>query len=245
MSIKLNVALAVAAASCMTVGLGAASASAGVTPSPSPSFTHTFTPPPRPVPQTCNQRPITFTPTDTPTDQGSPIALSAWHGNTPTPEPTRPVVNPLRCSPEQFVLQQTTVGNVVTQNRVIANGPVFGTGSDDLGVQTNTFSRFSLPGLLRRVNVPHTGIAFPSVNLALCVASVNQLGVWRFAGGPVGSLFRNSIGNGTYLLTGQWVFPTIRGVCSLRLIRGNPILQNRIQPRYSNIQVWATGLARR
>ena len=45
---------------------------------------------------------------------------------------------------------------------------------------------------------------------------------------------------------GQWVFPRLRnGLCSLLFLRGNPILQNRVKPRYTSIQVWATGLARR
>ena len=162
----------------------------------------------------------------------------------PTVTPTPPVATP-RCAPEKFVAQVTTVGNVVTQNRVVANGPVFGTGSLDLPVQTNTFDRFRLPGLFRAVNVPHAGILFPAIYPNLCAVSVTQLGVWRFNGGPVFSLFRHAIGNGTYLLTGQWVFPTIRGICSLRFIAGNPLLQNRINPTYSNIQVVGVGLAAR
>lgn len=241
--------LAVAAASFVMLGLGAASASAGVTPTPTP--TRTFTPPPVVNPQTCTSRPITFAPTGPPADQVTPTdgtLQPAARGGLPTGQPTDhktppPVVNPQRCTPEQFVTQLTAVGNVVVQNRVIANGPVSGTGSLDLVAQTNTFDRLRLPAFFRSVNVNHTGIGFPAINLSLCVASVNQLGVWRFNGGQ--GLFRNAIGNGTFLLTGQWVFPTIRGVCSLRFIGGNPILQNRIMPRYTNIQVWATGLARR
>jgi hypothetical protein len=248
MSIRTNV-LAVAAASCMMVGLGSTAAFAG-TPTPEPSVTETFTPPPRPAPTCAPTRPITFAPTVSPTDEVSPTdGLSSQpdlRTVSPTGKPTdhqRPVVNPLRCSPEQFVAQITALGSTVVQNRVIASGPVFGTGSDDLSLQTNTRDVFDLPGFFRSVNVDHTGLAFPSIDLRLCVASVNQLGLWRFNRGT--GLFRNAVGNGTFLLTGQWVFPTIRGVCSLRFLRGNPILQNRITPRYTNIQVWATGLARR
>ena len=214
------------------VGGMAPAAFAGDVPSQTPTFTR-----PVPAPQTCATRPVTFAPTVSPTDE---VSTAAYRGH-PTPQPT---INPQRCSPEQFVAQLTAVGNVVVQNRVIASGPVFGTGSLDLAAQTNTFDRARLPGLFRAVNIRHDGLAFPAVNLALCVASVNQVGLWRFNGGPVFSLFRHAIGNGPYLLTGQWVFPVIGGVCSLRFIRGNPLLQNRIQPRYTSIQVWATGLAR-
>lgn len=229
-------ALAVAsvmAASMVTLGAGAASA--GVTPTPTPTFTRT---PPPVVNPNCSQRPITFiSPGDqaSATDEASPLGRVHPSGN--------PTVNPQRCSPEQFVAQVTALGNLVVQNRVIANGPVAGTGSLDLPAQTNTFDRALLPALGRSVNIDHTGIAFPRINLPLCAVSVNQLGLWRFNGGR--GVFRRAIGNGTFLLTGQWVFPTIRGVCSLRFIRGNPLLQNRITPRYTNIQVWATGLARR
>ena len=240
-------ALAVAgvmAASMVT--LGAATASAGVTPTPTPTYTHT--PPPVPAPQTCAPvRPVTFAPVVTPTAEVSPTGATLQpdvkYGHTPTPPP---VVNPLRCTPEQFVFQLTALGSTIVQNRVIAAGPVRGTGSSNLALQTNTFDRFRLPGVFRAVNVPHTGIAFPAVNLALCTASVTQIGLWRFAGGPLFSIYRHAIGNGTYQLMGQWVFPRTRsGICTLALLPGNPILQNRVQPTYTNIQVWATGLARR
>ena len=78
----------------------------------------------------------------------------------------------------------------MVQNRVIATGPVFGTGSLDLAAQTNTFDRFNLPGFFRSVNVPHTGLSLPSVNLRLCTASVVQVGLWRFNRGT--GLFRNA-----------------------------------------------------
>ena len=242
--IPINV-LAVAGASAMMLGLGGGAAFAGDHPTPTPTVT--VTPPPVVTPQTCITRPVTFAPAVSPGD-GSPTdaTLSAWHGGTPTPEPTRPVVNPQRCRPETFVAQLTALGSTVVQNRVIATGPVSGTGSLDLPAQTNTFDRFRLPGLFRAVNVPHDGLAFPNVDLRLCTASVTQVGLWRFAGGPFFSLFRHAIGNGTYQLVGQWVFPRLRsGVCSLLFLRGNPILQNRIQPVYTSIQVWGTGLARR
>jgi hypothetical protein len=211
-------------ASFATVGTPAAFAD---TPTPTP--THTIRPPVA-TPQTCDRagRPITFAPTVSPDDKVSPA----------------PVVNPQRrCSPERFVVQITALGSTVVQNRVIASGPVFGTGSDDLSLQAPTRDVFDLPGFFRTVNADHTGIAFPSVDLRLCVATVSQLGLWRFNGGT--GLFRHAAGAGTFLLTGQWVFPAFRGVCSLAFIRGNPLLQNRITPRYTSIQVWATGLARR
>lgn len=243
MSIKTN-ALAVTLASCTMLGLGATAAFAGVT--PTPTVTRTV-PPPRPV-QQCDQggRPITFTPTvnPNPDNQVSPtdeVSTAAYRGH-PTPGPT---VNPQqRCTPEAFVAQITALGSTVVQNRVIANGPVFGTGSLDLPAQTNVFDRALLPVFGRSVNIRHTGIlpGDVNVNLPLCAVTVNKVGLWRFAGGQ--GLFRNARGNGNFLLTGQWVFPNFRGICSLRFIRGNPLL-SRITPRYTNIQVWATGLARR
>lgn len=219
----------------LTIGLlggMAPAAFAGDTPSPSPTFTR-----PVPAPQTCATRPVTFTPAASPAGE---VSTAAYRGH-PTPAPT---VNPQRrCAPETFLSQFTALGSTVVQNRVIAAGPVFGNGSLDLPAQTSTFDRFRLPAFFRTVNVPHTGIAFPSIDLRLCAVSVNQVGLWRFARGT--GLFRNAIGNGSYLLTGQWVFPRLRnGLCSLLFIRGNPILQNRIQPAYTNIQVWANGLAR-
>ena len=223
----------------LTMGLlggMAPAAFAGDTPTPDPTFTR-----PVPVPvQNCFQRPITFAPTAGPTDEVSP----AVRGDHPTPTVT-PTVNPqARCRPEQFVAQVTALGSTVVQNRVIANGPVFGTGSLDLAAQTNVFDRALLPVFGRSVDIRHTGIlpGDVNVNLPLCAVSVNKVGLWRFAGGQ--GLFRNARGNGSFLLTGQWVFPNFRGICSLRFIRGNPLL-SRITPRYTNIQVWATGLARR
>ena len=242
-----SLAVGVMAASLVTLGTSSAIA----TPR------HVDNPRPVPVQQSCTPRVVhTFdTPRVRPTDEVTPRVTSTDSTDLRdslrlrTIEPSRtitprPTINPQRCAPERFVVQLTQLGSAVVQNRVIASGPVFGTGSDDLAASTNTFDRFNLPAFFRSVNVRHTGIGTPTVNLALCVASINQLGRWSFNGGQ--GLFRNAIGNGNYLLTGQWVFPTLRdGTCSLRLIRGNPLLQNRIQPRYTNLQVWATGLARR
>lgn len=271
MKLRLVALTGVMAASMVTLGAGVAFAGTPtptptvtvtpVTPSPCPTI-KTFTPTndgrdhgcptPNPQPRDCQVRPITFEPTASPSDQVGLTAKITRLGDHPSPSPSvtettpPPVVNPLRCRPETFVSQLTAIGTTVVQNRVIATGPVFGTGDLDLGVQTNTFDRFRLPGLFRAVNVPHTGLAFPSINLNLCTASVVQVGLWRFAGGPVFSLFRNAVGVGTYQLVGQWVFPRLRnGACSLLFLRGNPLLQNRIQPTYTNIQVWGTGLARR
>ena len=151
-----------------------------------------------------------------------------------------PVAQP-RLQRETFIVQLAQAGSTVLLNRVAATGPVSGTGSD--AQLSNTLDRFRLPSLLRSVNVPHTGIAAPSVDLRLCTASVTQTGLWRFAGGT--GLFRLARGNGIYQLVGQWWFPRLRnGVCSLTLLRGNPLLQNRIQPTYQTVSVVGTGTAR-
>lgn len=238
-------AIGLAAASMLAVG--ATAASAGVTPSPSPTHTRPVpTPTPtQPVvnPLACNQRPITFAPTNGPTDEQTDGVLQpvARHDHTPPP-----VVNPqTRCRPENFNISLTVAGNSVITNYARFRGPVAGTGSDDLGVSTNTFDRFSLPGPGQRVNLLHTGAAFPSIDLNNCTAAVVQLGVWRFAGGPVFSVFRHAIGNGTFRLVGLWHFPSIRGQCSLRFIIGNPLLQNRVNPDFTVIGVRGQGVAAR
>lgn len=248
MSVK-TMALAVTLASCTIVGLGAASASAGVTPSPSASYTHT-PPPPRPTPQQCDARPVTFfTPAASPSDEVSPTdaTLSAYHG-TPTPVPTRPVVNPLRCSPEQFRIWHADVGSTSLLNRVIATGPVFGLfGSDRQLNDTNNV--FDLPNAFRSVNVRHTGIAGASftVNLPTCTVDVTENGVWRFRGGT--GLFRNAVGNGVFNLSGQWKFGNVRTprgpVCALAFVRGNPLLSPRVNPISDSFSVVGVGLARR
>ena len=158
------------------------------------------------------------------------------------------MVNPqTRCRPENFNISLTIAGNSVITNYARFRGPVAGTGSDDLNVSTNTFDRFSLPGPGQRVNLQHTGVPFPSVNLNTCTAAVVQLGLWRFAGGPVFSVFRHAIGNGTFRLVGLWHFPSIRGVCTLRFIGGNvnPLLQNRYNPDFTVIGVRGQGVAAR
>lgn len=264
MSIK-TMALAVTLASCTIVGLGAASASAGVTPSPSdspsPCVTHFSqtngpdgrgidcnTPPPRPVQQCAPVRPTFFAPTATPSDEVSPTdaTLSAYHG-TPTPVPTRPVVNPLRCSPEQFRIWHADIGSRSLLNLVIASGPVFGTGSDRQIADTRNV--FDLPGTFRSVNVRHTGIAGATwtVNLPTCTVDVTENGVWRFAGGT--GLFNRAIGNGVFNLSGQWKFGNVRTprgpVCALAFVRGNPLLSSRVNPISDSFSVVGVGLARR
>lgn len=221
------------------LGLAVPAASAGVTPTPTPTHTR-----PVPQPRSCdNVRPITFAPTSAPTDEQTDGVLqpAVKHDRTPPP-----VVNPqVRCRPQTFDIALVLAGNSVITNYAKFTGPVFGTGSDDLNVSTNTFDRFSLPGPGQRVNLQHTGVPFPSVNLRTCTAAVVQLGIWRFAGGPVFSIFRNAIGNGTFRLAGLWHFPNIRGVCSLRFLRGNPLLQNRVNPDFTVIGVHGTGVAAR
>ena len=171
---------------------------------------------------------VTPTPADSPT-------VSPSIGIVPTPAPAP------RLQRETFIVQLAQAGSTVLLNRVAATGPVSGVGSDDQ--LSNTFDRFRLPGLLRSVNVPHTGIAAPSVDLRTCTASLVQVGLWRFAGGT--GLFRFARGNGLYQLVGQWWFPRLRnGACSLLFLRGNPLLQHRIQPTYQTVSVVGTGSAR-
>jgi hypothetical protein len=232
----------------LALGLTAGPAMAD-TPTPQPTRTADFggVPTPRPVPvqRSCdNVRISTFAPTAGPTDEVSPTDEASPLGRVhPSDNPT---VNPrVRCRPESFNIALVLAGNTVITNYAKFNGPVAGTGSDDLNVSTNTSDRFSLPGPGQRVNLLHTGIPFPSVNLRTCTAAVIQLGLWRFNGGPLFSVFRNAIGNGTFRLVGLWHFPNIRGVCSLSLIRGNPLLQNRINPDFTVIGVRGTGVAAR
>jgi hypothetical protein len=230
------VGFAVVSAAALTTTAASAS-----TPTPTPTHTR-----PVPTPQSCDQsgRPITFAPTVSPTDEVSTTDEASPLGRVhPSDQPT---VNPqVRCRPESFNIALVLAGNSVITNYARFTGPVAGTGSDDLNVSTNTSDRFSLPGPGQRVNLLHTGIPFPSVNLRTCTAAVIQLGLWRFNGGPAFSVFRNAIGNGTFRLAGLWHFPNIRGVCSLALIRGNPLLQNRINPDFTVIGVRGTGVAAR
>ena len=246
MSKRISV-LTAALGGVLALGLTAGPAMA-TTPTPVPTPTHTIRPPvPVPTPQNCNQRPITFAPTAGPTDEVSPTDDGTLQTLKPVDHRTPPpVVNPqVRCRPESFNIALVLAGNSVITNYAKFTGPVFGTGSDDLNVSTNTSDRFSLPGPGQRVNLLHTGIPFPSVNLRTCTAAVVQLGLWRFNGGPVFSIFRNAIGNGTFRLVGLWHFPNIRGICSLALIRGNPLLQNRVNPDFTVIGVRGTGVAAR
>jgi len=219
----------------LTLGLvagGATAASAGVTPSPPDQ--PTVSPNIGLVPGPCPTPTVrTFAPTGGPDQTLSPGHVRPTDCATPVP-----VVTPFQR--ETFIVQLASAGNTVLLNRVAATGPVSGIGSD---VQlSDTFDRFQLPGVLRQVNVPHTGIAFPGVDLRLCTASVTQVGAWRFAGGT--GPFRFASGSGRYQLVGQWWFPRIRGVCSLLFLRGNPLLQNRVQPSYTTVSVVGAGSAR-
>ena len=210
----------------LTIGLlagGTGVALAGDVPDPAPSQQIGVVPTPCPTPTI-----RTFTPAVNPTD-------------TPTVNPTGTCPPRHRLQRETFIVQLAQVGSTVLLNRVAATGPVSGIGSD---VQlSDTFDRFQLPSVFRQVNVPHTGIAVPAVDLRLCTASVTQVGLWRFAGGT--GLFRFARGSGLYQLVGQWWFPRLRnGLCSLLFLRGNPLLQNRIQPTYQTVSVVGTGSAR-
>jgi hypothetical protein len=255
----------VATSALLTLGFAATSAlasPAGVTPTPcpTPSIQHFSGVSPTP-----DQGLPTCTPTPCPTSTGIQhfSSVNPNDGNCPTPEPCPtatqpqvfaptvsptncptppPVVNPLR--PERFVTQYAlaVIGGVPTVllNRTVASGPVSGTGSS---VQvSNTLNRFNLPGVFRQVNVLHTGIINPNINLTACTASVEQLGRWAFAGGT--GPFVRATGSGLFVEDLQAVFPQIRGVCSLSLIAGNPLLQNRIQPTYVSFEVAGAGNAR-
>jgi hypothetical protein len=249
-STKLRVlaAASIAAASLSLTALGATSAFAGQTPgtgNPTPCPTSTWQsngqqpdgrncPTPAPCP-TVTINPLAGdngSPSDNPTGNPTPN-FGIPPTNCPTPPP---VINPLRT--ERFVVLENSLG----LNFVRATGPVAGTGST-LAV-SNTLDRFSLPGLLRRVNVPHTGIGFPTINLRTCTASLDQNGLWAFAGGPLGSIFRNAIGSGVFNLDGQWTFPFRGSTCSLAFVAGNPLLQRLIAPTYYSLQVTGVGTAR-
>lgn len=228
--------LAVAFAASATVALSAGTALATTNPVPTPTRT-IGTPNPCPTIRT-------FAPTNGPTDNpfGSPgdqPTISPNFGVTPTNCPTPPpVVNPLRT--ERFVVQYAAVGLTPFLNRVVATGPVFGTGSNTQ--ISNTQNRFDLPNVLRDVNVLNTGIAFPTINLRTCTASVDQNGIWVFNRGT--GAFRNASGNGVFNLDGQWTFPFRGNVCSLSFVRGNPLLQRLITPTFTSIQVTGVGSAR-
>lgn len=153
---------------------------------------------------------------------------------TPTPTPT-PAPNPFR--PEFFRIVLSDSSGI---NSVVAFGPVHGNGRNvDTSAVTSQF-RF---GFGNRVNVDHAALGTPVVNFRACTATVNQNAVWTFNGGR--GLFRNAQGFGRYNLSAVFRFPRLRhGFCTLRLVRGNPLNQNRVQPRSDLIIVTGSGLAR-
>jgi hypothetical protein len=253
LKLRMLAAAGVAAASMVT--LGTTAALAGTNPTspptgqPTPCSTRTISPTVSPnfgIPCPTPTPPVRPNPCPTVTvnplagDSGYPSdnpTISPNFGIPPTDCPTPPpVINPLRT--ERFVVLENSLG----LNFVRATGPVAGTGST---LQlSNTLDRFSLPGILRRVNVPHTGIGVPVINLRTCTASLDQNGLWAFAGGPLGSIFRNAIGNGVFNLDGQWTFPFRGSTCSLAFVVGNPLLQHLIAPTYYSLQVTGVGTAR-
>jgi hypothetical protein len=232
-------ALAVAgltAGSLLTVGASAAFAG---TPTPEPTITSNFgVPNPQHV-RSCDRQVREVRPHAAPTG----IGLTAKITN-PTPTPVRTIEPRVRCRPEHFnlaeVLAGPNLGTVIT-DYVAATGPVSGVGSDDLAASTNTFDRFILPG--GNVNVQHTGITFPAVNLGTCTAVAVQVGLWRFNGGS--GINRFAVGNGIFRLALLAHFPSIRGTCVLQFLRGNPLLQHRVSPDFLTVAVHGDGVAAR
>jgi hypothetical protein len=239
--------IGVAAAALLGIaalGLTAGPAFAGGTPGPSPSVSPNFGVPP-PVVRSCERDIRGVSPHATSTDT---IGLTAriTHAGNPTPEPTQ-FGNPrdrVRCRPEHFnialVLAGNNLQNVIT-NYAAATGPVSGTGTDDS--VSDTLDRLNLPSPADRVNLRHTGIPFPLVNLTNCTVAVLQNGNWTFNGGR--GINRFAIGNGTFHLALLAHFPSIRGTCVLSFLRGNPLLQNRVSPDFLWVAVHGDGLAAR
>jgi hypothetical protein len=221
-----------AAAAGLVLSLGTATAARADTPTPDPTATESVTPqfglPPTPCPEPTIR---TFTPTAGPADDGL---------KTPRVHPTDcPTIGVQRFQRQTFTVALTSpdLGGL---NVVNASGPVNGTGGTDTQV-SNTQDRFRFFAPFRRVNVLHTGIAAPVIHLATCTATVSQTGLWAFAGGL--GAYRFAAGTGVFRLGGLWVFPRIRGVCSLLFLRGNPLLQNRIQPTSYVIAVRGVGVS--
>jgi hypothetical protein len=151
--------------------------------------------------------------------------------NCPTPAPVR--VRD-RERPEVFNVLLGSGGT----NWADAIGPVAGFGTDTQVSNTDDILNLGAG----RVRTLHTGIPFPAIDLASCIATVTQHGLWTFNGGTGPDL--NAIGNGNFDLAGVWVFPRLRGVCELSLIRGNPLLQNRVAPVAWAVYVHGEGMAR-
>jgi hypothetical protein len=223
--------------SLVTVGATAALAD---TPTPNPTVTSNFgVPNPQNV-RSCDRQVREVRPVVSPTDRLRTLSPTEH----PTPTPIRTIEPRVICRPEHFNLAEVLAGpnlSTVITDYVAATGPVSGVGSDDLGVSTNTFDRFILPG--GNVNVRHTGITFPTVNTTTCTAVAVQVGTWRFNGGS--GINRFAIGNGTFRLALLAHFPNIRGICALSLLSGNPLLQNRVSPDFLTVAVRGDGVAAR
>jgi hypothetical protein len=261
---RLVAATLLASASLLTLGSTAAFASSTPNPDPHPTpcVTHTDDNSdfgsygndcrtPNPCPTTHIVTPYTVPtgyptdhptgyPTDDPTygPNGLPTGRPTITPNFGVPPTNCPTPAPVRVRdrerPEQFNVLEGSGGT----NWADAIGPVAGVGTDTQ--VSNTDDTLNLGA--GRVRTLHTGIPFPAIDLASCIATVTQHGLWTFNGGTGADL--NAIGNGNFNLAGVWVFPRLRGVCELSLIRGNPLLQNRVAPVAWAVYVHGEGMAR-
>jgi hypothetical protein len=252
---RLVAATLLASASLLTLGSTAAFASSTPNPDPHPTpcVTHTEdnsdfgsygndcrTPNPCPTHIVTPAGLPTGYPTDDPTygPNGLPTGGPTITPNFGVPPTNCPTPAPVRVRdrerPEVFNVLLGSGGT----NWADAIGPVAGIGTDTQ--VSNTDDTLNLGA--GRVRTLHTGIPFPAIDLASCIVTVTQHGLWTFNGGTGPDL--NAIGNGNFNLAGVWVFPRLRGVCELSLIRGNPLLQNRVAPVAWAVYVHGEGMAR-
>ena len=131
-----------------------------------------------------------------------PAALAA-----PSPAPGP---RPLR--PEQFTVAQVFINGNEIANDVEATGPVrFTAGRDDQ--ITPVRDVFRQPFTARSVNVLHNPLGVPVVNLRTCSVTIDQNGLWAFAGGT--GRYRNAAGRGVFHLDLVAAWPVARGLCPI------------------------------
>jgi hypothetical protein len=172
---------------------------------------------------------------------------------TPTPSPVVTphfVVQPT--SPERFsvtLLHVTLPAPLpaVNVNHVSATGPVSFTNATDTQI-TNVLDKFTQGA--NSVNVRHTPLNLPVVNRATCTVTINQTGVWRFAGGTGVDL--HAAGVGLFRLNAVLHFQNRQiGRFSFCPISGNPyVIQRELNsgiglpaPQLSLINVTGVGRA--
>ena len=144
-----------------------------------------------------------------------PAALA---GTTPTPADTPafggggPTPAPASLRPEQFTVAQVFVNGNEIANDVEATGPVrFTAGRDDQ--ITPIRDVFRQPFTARSVNVLHNPLGVPVVNLRTCSVTIDQNGLWAFAGGT--GRYRNAAGRGVFHLDLVAAWPSVRGLCPI------------------------------